>query len=710
MPTRPTTKRVVKRDPDSGFFAFIWRHRVGLAPPLYGVAVYILALVLRYIIKLDLQLFAITAGVASLVSFLFIRFASPDRDGNWHAKLNQMYLYLVTVATGVWGYWFQSLNHDVESLKLGSTVFGWALLVLAIPYWFDLRRRSRVTLDNMLDRWPIVTEGTRFVGSRISGFRKTSYGWKFRLAMPAGRHSAREILNSKEFIEQTFDEPPDSVTIDPVSGKSNIYDVTCVNNDPHTEAIVWDEHGVDSICDSAFIGKYGDHKDEKTSWWTQGVGGFHRLFGGLTRSGKSGLFHLLLGIYAEAQDVVFWLADLKDGTALLPWSPLGDWTVTTVEEALQMVQAAREVVGARSRYLARSGREVWEPSRAHPVLVIFIDEIAELLGIDQGKSGREAAKALVSVARKGAGVGVLLCMATQFPTLEALSSSQLRSQIAWRACFRVNKQGDAQYIIPNGGDKVDASKIPAERRGTCYVDAEGVMRMSPLRILYLAHEHIVNIVDRWFGSRPSMDAESLKWHDKELMEVYENRTNWTPDMLGAMRRGELDGFTEDDLYDAEEDEILFQDPADDVATANSETSKSGHGRRAATRVPSGHVATGDGQMATLDDGQRPEVAREWFDGELGRAAMAYMRRSGVAGFKAREAWLAERKQRPENEARVLFEQELDRAQVDGETRTVSELAKVCGRNERTVYRWVEDARNDGTLTRSGVGKYRRVDA
>src|ERR1700751_4891260 len=120
MPTRPTTKRVVKRDPESGFFAFIWRARVGLAPPLYGFAVYVLALVLRYIIQLDTQMFAITAGIASFVAFLFIRFANPDRDGSWHSKLNQMYLYSVTLATSIWGYWFQSLPHDVASLKLGS--------------------------------------------------------------------------------------------------------------------------------------------------------------------------------------------------------------------------------------------------------------------------------------------------------------------------------------------------------------------------------------------------------------------------------------------------------------------------------------------------------------------------------------------------------------------------------------------------------------
>lgn len=704
MATRPTTKRVVKKDPESGFFAFIWRHRVGLAPVMYGLGMYILALVLRYMVVLDLQLYMITAGIAVVIAGLFIRFTTVDRDGNWHSKLNQGYLFAVTLYTAGLGYWFLSLPYTTQSLKLGTSVFCWSMLG-AIPYWFDLRRRTRVSLDNMIDRWPIVTEGTRFVGSRISGFRKTGYGWKFRLTMPAGRHSAREVMSSKEFIEQTFDEPPDSVTIDPVKGKSNIYDVTCVNNDPHVESIEWDEHGVDSICDSAFIGKYGDHKDEKTAWWDRGVGGFHRLFGGLTRSGKSGLFHLLLGVYAEAQDVVFWLADLKDGTALLPWSPLADWTVTTVEDALIVVQAAREVVGARSRWLARQGKEVWEPTRAHPVLVLFIDEIAELLGIDQGKPGREAAKALVSIARKGAGVGVLLCMATQYPTLEALSSSQLRSQIAWRACFRVNKQSDAQYIIPNGSDKVDASKIPAERRGTCFIDANGVMRMSPLRVLYLAHGHIVNIVNRWFGSRPSMDAESLKWHNKELTEAYENRTKWSPDMLEAMKRGELAGYTEDDLFDAEEDERIFTEEPD-VATANPETSNGGHG--VATRK---RVATAKAAPATAtEDGHRPEIPREWFDGELGRAAMEYMRRSGLAGYKAREAWLAERRTRPENEARVLFEQELDRAQVDGEARTVSELAKVCGRNERTVYRWVEDARNEGTLTRSGVGKYRRVDA
>lgn len=706
---RSPAKRTVARDPNSGFFPFIWRHRVGLGPILYGIAVYVLAFILRFIVQLDPHLFMTTAAIACVIAGLFIRFTTSDRDAKWHARRNQMYLYLVTLATAGWGYWFQSLPHDMQNLKLGSTVFLWAVLGGAIPYWFDLRRRTRVSLDNKLDSWPILTEGTRFMGSKLSGFRKKEYGWKMRLWVPPGR-SAREVMNSQEFIEQTFDEPPNSVTIDPIPGKSNFYDVTCVNNDPHEQPIVWDEEGVDSIADEAFIGKYADHREENTAWWTKGVGGFHRLFGGLTRSGKSGLFHLLLGIYAEAKDVVFWLADLKDGTALLPWSPLADWTVTNVEDALLLVQAAREVVGARSRMLARQGKEVWEPSREHPVLVIFIDEIAELLGLDTGKAGRDAAKALVSVARKGAGVGVLLCMATQFPTLEALSSSQLRSQIGWRACFRVGASSDARYIIPKAESlNIDASKIPKDRRGTCYIDAEGQMRVSPLRILYMAHEHIVNVVNRWFGTRPTMDVESLKWHDPKLVEAYQKRIPWTPDMLSAMSRGELDGFTPDDLLDSEEDEILFSQDPEDVAMATAE-GVDGHDDRVATRGRT--VATANGSVATAiedeEDGQRPYIPRSWWDTEIGRAAMEHMRRSGVAGFKAREAWLAEHKTRPMSEARQLFEQALDRAQIEGVTHTVAELAQIAGRDQRTIYRWVEEGRAAQTLERIDNGKYRRV--
>src|SRR5882762_11882079 len=202
---RGTTKRQVNRDPESGFFAFVWRHRVGLGPVLYGMAAYVLALVLRYIVKIDMQWYLIIAGVATLVAVLFITFTTSDREGEWHAHRNQIYLYLVTIATGVWGWWSLTLPYTMESYKLTNNVFVVLLLLGAIPYWFDLRRRTRVSLDNKLERWPIMTEGTRFVGSRVSGFRKKEFGWKMRLWVPPGR-SSREIIQATEFIEQAFDE------------------------------------------------------------------------------------------------------------------------------------------------------------------------------------------------------------------------------------------------------------------------------------------------------------------------------------------------------------------------------------------------------------------------------------------------------------------------------------------------------------------------
>lgn len=234
--------------------------------------------------------------------------------------------------------------------------------------------------------------------------------------------------------------------------------------------------------------------------------------------------------------------------------------------------------------------------------------------------------------------------------------------------------------------------------------------MSPLRILYMAHEHITDIVNKWFGTRPSMDAESLRWHDKELVDVYQKRVKWTPDMLEAMKRGELDGFSEDDLYDSEEDEILFTADPDDVAMATDEeaaASDQGTALRGQMAAVAAMATAGD---AATEDGHGPRVPRSWFDTELGRAAMAHLRHSGMAGYKAREAWLAEHKERPLNEARQRFEQELDRAQVEGTTRTVAELAEVCGRDQRTIYRWVEEGRSERTLERIANGKYRRVDA
>jgi DNA segregation ATPase FtsK/SpoIIIE-like protein len=518
------------------------------------------------------------------------------------------------------------------------------------------------------------------------------------------------VMSSAELIEQLMDAPPGSVNIDPVPSDSNAFDVTCIETDPHEEPIEWDEEGVRSIMEDALIGKYADHQEETTAWWEKGIGGFHRLMAGVTRSGKSGLMKLLIAIYAEAADTVFWFADLKDGTALLPFSPLADWTVTTPEDALKMCRALKEVVSARSRELASQGKEVWTPSRKKPVLIVFIDEIAELLGDGViTKIKLQAQASLVSVARKGAGVGVLMVMATQYPTLSALGTSQLKSQLTWRACFRMAQPDQAYYILPGiKSTGIDPYEIDKHRKGTCYVDAEGEFRMAKLRILYFADSMIKGLVERFFGQRPEMDVESLKWKDKELKAVYEARRKWTPDMLEDLKNGKLAGYDEDDLYDDEGDEILFEDDAVAVDLGHGHNSDSDDEMADELSDETERPMAMASPVAAIVAGVRPG-SREWFEStQMGRAVAArWAGPTATADRKSREAWLADRAQPELPEAQRLFMAALDKAQVERRAMTVAELSDACGRSQRQTYRWVEKLRDAGQLIRVEEGRYTR---
>src|SRR6185312_12109830 len=355
--TAQTTTRVT-----GGVMGFVWRHRVGLGPFLVGIFVLALAVLLGWLVPNPLWGYG-SILLATALLLVAARFGVNDREGKVHARRERYHLYAVTVASAafVW-MWYGAVLTGVISWKTGLNIWWWGLVALGIPWWWNLRRRSRVSLENDLDAWPIVTDGTTLARTWWSGYKKTSTGWTGLLHLPP-QLSRRTVLTQTELIEGLTRSPSDSITIEPAGRNASLVRVTCVETDPHADAIPWDGRSARSIGDLVTLGKYDDGSLERTSWYKPSSGGYHRLMGGVTRSGKSGLMHLLCALYGPAEDVVLWGIDLKGGTALLPWAPLFDWIATTPEEAMVMMQAAEQLVNARAATLGRRGKEVAPISR-----------------------------------------------------------------------------------------------------------------------------------------------------------------------------------------------------------------------------------------------------------------------------------------------------------------------------------------------------------
>jgi S-DNA-T family DNA segregation ATPase FtsK/SpoIIIE len=166
------------------------------------------------------------------------------------------------------------------------------------------------------------------------------------------------------------------------------------------------------------------------------------ILGGATGSGKSGGLNGLLANLAACQDVIIWAIDLKRGVELRPWAPCIDRLATTPAEAAALLADAVTVLFARAQWLADHGKREWHPSPARPVLVIVIDEYAELADDAPG-----AMSDTDTIARLGRAPAVTLVTATQRPTQKVMGQAAVRSQMNIRLSFRVEEQRNVDLIL-----------------------------------------------------------------------------------------------------------------------------------------------------------------------------------------------------------------------------------------------------------------------
>lgn len=102
-----------------------------------------------------------------------------------------------------------------------------------------------------------------------------------------------------------------------------------------------------------------------------------------------------------------------------------------------------------------------EPSKRMPVLVIIIDEYAEL-----AEQAPDAMNDTDTIARLGRAPAVTLVAATQRPTQKVMGQGAVRSQMNIRIAFRVQEQRDVDLILGQGMLKAGwhANKLNAPRK------------------------------------------------------------------------------------------------------------------------------------------------------------------------------------------------------------------------------------------------------
>jgi S-DNA-T family DNA segregation ATPase FtsK/SpoIIIE len=408
-----------------------WRYRSELAPLSFAFVTAIVGLVLHATHPgwwpLVLGCAIATAGVLATVG----------QKLGLTTFLERVYATSVAVAAGGWLAAATTIGPAASPLPF---ILGTGAVALGVPWWTHGRRRARVRVERKLAVWPVIAEAVGLAGSRVMDAVVDVWGWRARFGLARGQ-TIDDVRAKLPAIESGLGTFRGAARVYPTADNlANRFELRVLDSDPHADAIPWPGPSVTSIAEPIELGPFEDAMPARVLLLRR-----HGLIGGVVGSGKSGGINVLMGNLSACRDVVIWAIDLKKGMELQPWAPCIDRLATTPAQARALLRDAAAVLEARAEMLATAGRRVWEPTSELPVLIIVIDEYAELVsGVPDAIGDTD------SIARLGRAVAVTLVAATQRPTQKAMGAGAVRSQMDIRICFRVRERKDVDLILGQG--------------------------------------------------------------------------------------------------------------------------------------------------------------------------------------------------------------------------------------------------------------------
>ncbi len=163
---------------------------------------------------------------------------------------------------------------------------------------------------------------------------------------------------------------------------------------------------------------------------------------------------------------------------------------------LALLERAVADMNDRKRHLKAAGVRVFTPSKADPLEVIVIDELAFLTAYAPKDVKAKVAAAMQVLLSQGRAVGYSVLAALQDPRKEVLP---FRDLFTYRIALRLAEDSHVDMVLGEGALERGAAchLIPASLPGIAYVRVEGALEPVRVRFSYLSDTDIVDMASQW---------------------------------------------------------------------------------------------------------------------------------------------------------------------------------------------------------------------
>jgi len=358
-------------------------------------------------------------------------------------------------------------------------------------------------LAKTVARWGQIADwaGGGLAGSHLKHVTTNPWGWSGTLLLRPGL-TLDDAQARRRNLDSALGTRPGSVRLDQDPTRADRVTLRMVEQDPLERPIHWRGPQVGSVTQPLPLGPLEDG-----SAMLLPVAGQCVLIAGIRGSGKSGVLNVVVGELAACPDVVLWGLDLKHGLELGPWASVFDRIARTLPDAEALLEAADRIRTARGELLAREGtKREWRPTPERPALVVVCDEQGRL------RESPTAVARLEAIATMGRSLGVWLVSATQYPTVELLGSSELRSQYTCMVLLRVQRKQHVNVVLGEGAAAAgwNAHEIDPDKPGVCYLHAPGATSPKLGRAWQLTDRMVIQVAAHYALHRPHLDLISAQ--------------------------------------------------------------------------------------------------------------------------------------------------------------------------------------------------------